>query len=197
MSLIKVHFSFKNTEIKRLEHQKKIQEANEGFIIKNDEKWIDDLIKEKKHEAKVKKNMIDKVTNKIITRTGFTIDLSKVSNTITNLRDKYELQNKEVSFLRAKSKFKDEVHDDKPIKAEHKMGPEDFAATITNILNEKLTIRMNRQQKQPMKHMFDHINTNLIMKQKDQVLKSYREPIDKIMTLDTQNLASFKVQDDD
>ena len=75
------------------------------------------------------------------------------------------------------------------------MGPDDFAATITNILNEKLTIKMNRQQKQPVKHMFDHINTNLIMKQKDQILKSYREPLSKIMTLEKQGLASFHIQE--
>ena len=41
-----------------------------------------------------------KLSIKIVTRTGYTIDLTHISNTIDELRSKYEKDNFAVSFLR-------------------------------------------------------------------------------------------------
>ena len=101
---------------------------------------------------------------------------------------------KKYLFLDQNNKYKNEIKPEEPINVENKLGPDDFAATITNILNEKLTIKMNIPSKQPTKHMFDHINTNLIMKQKDQILKSYREPISKIMSFEREELVNFNIK---
>lgn len=56
------------------------------------------------------------------------------------------------------------------------MGPDDFADTLKDMLNEKL-----RVSKHHNKHKYDNISTLQVVQQKDQLLKRFREPIDELL----------------
>ena len=73
-----------------------------------------------------------------MTRTGYTIDLTQLSSTIENLRNKYEASNQSVSFLRARNKFKGTYKEKEIEQKEFKMDPSQFGAIVKTILQEKL-----------------------------------------------------------
>lgn len=80
----------------------------------------------------------EKVVNKVVTKTGYTIDLSQLSTKIEKLRNKYEQSNSEVSFLRSRKGLKGEALEKEIEEEQFKMNPSEFGAIVKNILKEKL-----------------------------------------------------------
>mmetsp|Transcript_7621 Transcript_7621/g.8610 ORF Transcript_7621/g.8610 Transcript_7621/m.8610 type:complete len:163 (-) Transcript_7621:42-530(-) len=160
----------------------------------------------KKHEAKVKKKLVekgikrlDRLNSQFLKLFGFidatksdpsaeVTELSKILLTRTgNDESQFDMDSILQKFQNIYKCEYEKAMQDKDGK-DSKMDPADFAAVIIDVLNEKLTSILNKTPKQSSKHNFDHINTNLIFKQKDQILKKYKEPINKILSLDKQSL---------
>ena len=56
------------------------------------------------------------------------------------------------------------------------MSPADFAAILKQMLKEKL-----RVSKANIRHRYDHISNKHIIRQKEQLLKRLKDPIDKLL----------------
>jgi hypothetical protein len=115
-----------------------------------------------------------------VTRTGYTIDLSQISSTIDLLRLKYDEGNQDISCFRAKNKFKDEYTEKQIDESEFKMEPKEFGAIVKTILDEKLCNQLLNKcylgipNKGSKRHLYDHVDADVILKQKDQIVKQYR-----------------------
>uniref|UniRef100_A0A7S3KIK9 Uncharacterized protein n=1 Tax=Euplotes crassus TaxID=5936 RepID=A0A7S3KIK9_EUPCR len=159
-------------EIKQLEDLKIYVNTTKPIIIeaKSD---LADIIKEKKR----KRFKDRKIVNKIVTQTGYVIDLSHVSTTIEKLCKKYEKGHGTVSFLRPKKNFDDQKHISRNIILEKKvkeeiycMEPSEFGTVVKEILKEKLEL-MGPRTTTHLKTNYDHVDANLIDKQKDQIFQ--------------------------
>jgi hypothetical protein len=56
----------------------------------------------------------------------------------------------------------------------NRMSPKEFGAIVKSILEEKLSVGNGKSPRAHHRHLYDHIDTEAILKQKDQIVKQYK-----------------------